>query len=78
MTFRVVALDMAGTTVDEGGMVYEVLDEAVSGRLGAPVPPEVLARWKGTSKREAIAGLLGELGGDASECERWTPCSGSS
>lgn len=67
MTFRVVALDMAGTTVDEGGLVYEVLDGTVSGRLGAPVPPEVLARWKGTSKREAIAGLLGELGGDASE-----------
>jgi phosphonatase-like hydrolase len=33
------------------------------------VPAAVLGRWKGTSKREAIAGLLGELGGDAGEAE---------
>jgi phosphonatase-like hydrolase len=69
VTFRVAVLDMAGTTIDEGGLVYEVLDATVADRLGAPVPPRVLARWKGTSKREAVAGLLAELGGDAGPAE---------
>ncbi|ORM30612.1 phosphonatase-like hydrolase [Williamsia sp. 1135] len=61
-TFDLAALDMAGTTVDEGGLVYDVLDRVVSDAVGHPVPHDLLARWKGTSKREAIAGLLAELG----------------
>jgi phosphonatase-like hydrolase len=52
------SFDMAGTTVDEGGLVYRVLDETVSDAVGAPVPADLLAAWKGTSKREAIEGLL--------------------
>ena len=64
---RLASLDMAGTTVDEGGLVYRVLDDTVSDALGAPVPAALLARWKGTSKREAIAGLLTALGDSASE-----------
>jgi phosphonatase-like hydrolase len=61
------ALDMAGTTVDEAGLVYRVLDETVADAVGAPVSAELLARWKGTSKRAAIAGLLAALDSDASE-----------
>jgi len=61
------ALDMAGTTVDEAGLVYGVLDETVAAAVGASVPPELLSQWKGTSKREAIAGLLAALESDASE-----------
>jgi phosphonatase-like hydrolase len=64
--FELAALDMAGTTVNEEGLVYRVLDASVSDAVGAPVPPPLLARWKGTSKREAIAGLLAALGADAS------------
>ena len=60
------ALDLAGTTVDEGGLVYRVLDETVAEAVGAPVPPERLAQWKGTGKREAVAGLLAALGADTS------------
>lgn len=60
--FRLAALDMAGTTVDEGGLVYRVLEETVSTAVGRPVPADLLALWKGTSKREAVAGLLGALG----------------
>jgi phosphonatase-like hydrolase len=62
-----VALDIAGTTVDEAGMVYRVLDETLTDAVGAPVPPDLLSQWKGTSKREAVAGLLDALGAEASE-----------
>jgi len=64
--FELAALDMAGTTVDEEGLVYRMLDRPVSDAAAAPVPARVLAQWKGTSKREAIAGLLGALDADAS------------
>ena len=60
------ALDMAGTTVDEGGMVYAAVEAAVAEAVGGPVPPELMSEWKGTSKHEAIAGLLQALGSDYS------------
>ena len=66
MSFDLAVLDMAGTTVDEGGLVYEVLDACVADAVGRPVPADLLARWKGTGKREAIAGLLAALGADDS------------
>lgn len=68
-TFDLAALDMAGTTVDEGGLVYEVLDQTVSAATGRPVPSALLAQWKGTSKREAIAGLLTGLGEPAEDSD---------
>jgi phosphonatase-like hydrolase len=64
MTIRLVCLDMAGTTIDEGGVVYDILERVVADELGAPVPAAALARHTGTAKRDAIAGLLAELGGD--------------
>lgn len=68
------ALDMAGTTVAEGGAVYLALDEAVSAAAGRPVPPDVLRRWHGADKREAITGLLTALDGSAlGEPERLDP-----
>lgn len=60
--FELAALDMAGTTVDEHELVYDVLGAIVAGAIGRPVPADLLARWKGTSKREAIAGLLAAMG----------------
>ncbi|MGI5328165.1 phosphonatase-like hydrolase [Actinomadura nitritigenes] len=65
MTFELAALDMAGTTVQEGGAVYAALEQAVAAHLGRPVPADVLHRWTGTSKHEAVAGLLTELTGTA-------------
>lgn len=62
LPFRLAALDMAGTTVDEGGLVYRVLEATVADATGQAVPADLLARWKGTSKREAVAGLLAGLG----------------
>lgn len=65
MTYRSIdlaCLDMAGTTIDEGGLVYSVLETTVGEAAGRPVPAELLGRWKGTSKKEAIAGLLEGLG----------------
>ncbi|MBW8482734.1 phosphonatase-like hydrolase [Actinomadura parmotrematis] len=67
--FALAALDMAGTTVQEGGAVYAALDEAVAARIGRAVPAETLHRWTGTSKREAAAGLLTELTGAAAEAD---------
>ena len=64
--FLLAALDMAGTTIDEGGLVYRAVGDAVAETIGDPVPAELLSRWKGTSKADAIAGLLRDLGADDS------------
>lgn len=64
MTVSLMSLDMAGTTIDEGGLVYELLARCVADELGSPVPEDVLAPWTGTDKTEAIRGLLTALGGD--------------
>jgi len=48
---ELVALDMAGTTIQEHGAVYEVLREVVG--------QEDVGRWMGADKREAIAALAG-------------------
>jgi phosphonatase-like hydrolase len=65
--YDLAALDMAGTTIDEGGLVYRVLDGTVADAVGSPVPADLLQRWKGTSKREAIGGLLAGLEADSSD-----------
>jgi phosphonatase-like hydrolase len=60
--FELASLDMAGTTVDERGVVYDVLGAMVTDAVGRAVPADLLGKWKGTSKREAIAGLLTAMG----------------
>jgi phosphonatase-like hydrolase len=55
---------MAGTTIDEGGIVYAVLRDSVESATGLEVPDDLLSAWSGTSKLEAIAGLLRALGRD--------------
>ena len=60
---ELVALDMAGTTIDEHGSVYAALHEAVAAN-GAEVTEALVQEWMGTDKREAIAALV-ELGGGA-------------
>ena len=69
---ELVALDMAGTTIDEHGDVYVALHDAVAGE-GVDVSDDLVARWMGTDKREAIANLVVEGGGkplDADGVER--------
>lgn len=58
------ALDIAGTTIDEGGAVYRVLADAVRAVGGSPSQDQV-EQWMGASKREAIAGLLAASGAAA-------------
>lgn len=53
---ELVALDMAGTTVDEGGAVYVALREAVTAG-GASVTAADVAPWMGADKRQAIREL---------------------
>jgi beta-phosphoglucomutase-like phosphatase (HAD superfamily) len=60
--YLLAALDMAGTTVDEGGLVYSAVEDAVADAVGGPIPAELMSQWKGTSKEEAIAGLLRGMG----------------
>lgn len=64
--YDLAALDMAGTTVEEGGLVYLAVERSVAEATGGQVPADVLQRWKGTSKEEAIAGILTDLGEEAS------------
>lgn len=58
---ELVALDMAGTTIDEHGDVYRALEQSVR-EAGAKVASADLQAWMGADKTEAIAALL-ELGG---------------
>ncbi|MDH2442832.1 phosphonatase-like hydrolase [Amnibacterium sp. CER49] len=64
MPIRLASLDMAGTTVDEGGAVYTVLRESVEEATDRMVSDELLSAWVGTSKLLAIRGLLRGLGED--------------
>jgi phosphonatase-like hydrolase len=54
---RLVALDIAGTTVQEHSAVYVALREAVTAAGGTPTDADIAA-WMGAGKREAIAALL--------------------
>lgn len=55
------ALDIAGTTVEEGGAVYRALADVVADH-GTPVPAADIRRWMGADKREALAALTGDSG----------------
>ena len=71
---ELVALDMAGTTINEGGAVYVALREAVVEAGGALTVADV-EPWMGADKREAIRALTRiarnvELDSDEVE-ERW-------
>lgn len=58
---KLVALDIAGTTIDDRGAVYDALRTAVQER-SATVADADLQTWMGTDKIAAITALL-ELGG---------------
>ncbi|CAN5309803.1 phosphonatase-like hydrolase [soil metagenome] len=58
---EMVAFDMAGTTIDDHGAVYEALEDAVI-ETGATVAPVDLQQRMGTDKVEAITALM-RLGG---------------
>jgi phosphonatase-like hydrolase len=65
---ELVALDMAGTTIDEHGDVYRALEQSVR-ETGAEVTPADLQAWMGADKTEAITALM-ELGGVAADPTR--------
>ena len=58
---KLAAFDIAGTTVDDGGAVYDALRRCVE-ELGATVADADLSHWMGTDKVTAIKNLA-ELGG---------------
>jgi len=52
--------DMAGTTINEGNLVYKTLHKALD-RIGQQVTfEEVLALGAGKDKRSALADLIGD------------------
>ena len=53
---ELVALDMAGTTIDEGGAVYQALQQAVEAGGGSLSEADIEA-WMGADKRQSIAAL---------------------
>jgi phosphoglycolate phosphatase len=58
---ELVAFDMAGTTIDDHGLVYDALADAVR-ETGATLADSDLQQWMGTDKRTAITALM-RLGG---------------
>jgi phosphonatase-like hydrolase len=58
---ELVALDVAGTTVDDHGLVYLALGDSVR-ETGASITDADVQQWMGADKVTAISGLLG-LGG---------------
>ena len=69
MDIQLAVLDMAGTTVAEGGAVYAALAATVVAACGSTVPDAVLQRWMGADKREAITGLLTAVGAPHGDAE---------
>ncbi|ORW29525.1 HAD family hydrolase [Mycobacterium paraense] len=59
---ELVVLDIAGTAVDEGLLVYRVLGETVSAHGAAPAKADI-DRWHGAAKHEALRALLTPPGG---------------
>ncbi|SDW05407.1 phosphonatase-like hydrolase [Arthrobacter sp. cf158] len=64
---KLVACDMAGTTIDEHGDVYVALARCVE-ETGAATTPEAVQEWMGADKVEAITALI-EAGGGAATPE---------
>jgi phosphonatase-like hydrolase len=56
------ALDIAGTTVDEGGAVYHALRAAVASAARSPASDDDVRDWMGADKRAAIRGLMATVG----------------
>jgi phosphoglycolate phosphatase len=58
---QLVAFDMAGTTIDDHGLVYDALADSVK-ETGATLADADLQTWMGTDKLTAIGALM-KLGG---------------
>ena len=54
---RMMVCDMAGTTINEGGLVYEALDNTFKSQ-GLFVTDKVKKTWHGVEKREVIANTV--------------------
>ena len=60
-----ITLDVAGTTVNEGGAVYETLKSVVEEALSVTLSDDDLRPALGANKAEAIAGFLMKYRGEA-------------
>ena len=62
---KLVACDMAGTTINEHGHVYEALAQAVRD-AGVTTTDQAVQEWMGADKVEALTALIERGGGSAS------------
>ncbi|GAA4381642.1 phosphonatase-like hydrolase [Paeniglutamicibacter cryotolerans] len=62
---QLITLDVAGTTVNEGGAVYASLKAVIEEALSVTISEEQLRPALGANKREAIAGFLTAFTGEA-------------
>ena len=69
VSIRLASLDMAGTTIAEQGTVYRVLRETVQEATGKVIDDALLSLWSGTSKHEAVHGLLAALEDDTARTD---------
>jgi phosphoglycolate phosphatase len=68
LLIELVVLDMAGTTIDDHGLVYVALADAVA-ETGATISERDLQLWMGTDKQQAITALM-KLGGEQPTADR--------
>lgn len=68
-TIDLAVLDIAGTTVDEGLRVYQVLAETARAHGAAPTDADI-SRWHGSAKHEALRALLTDAAGTEPEPDR--------
>lgn len=66
---QLITLDVAGTTVNEGGAVYASLKAVIEEALSVTISEEQLRPALGANKREAIAGFLTTFTGEADPVE---------
>lgn len=66
---QLITLDVAGTTVNEGGAVYASLKTVIEEALDLTISAEQLRPALGANKREAIAGFLTSFTGSADPAE---------
>ncbi|SJN08481.1 Phosphonoacetaldehyde hydrolase [Leucobacter sp. 7(1)] len=64
-----ITLDVAGTTVNERGAVYDTLKSVVEEALSVTISDEDLRPALGANKAEAIAGFLNKFRGEADPAE---------
>ena len=69
---QLLVCDMAGTVVDEGGLVYTTLRECMNDVGGLNVSEEAMGPWHGAAKEAVVANFVKEAGGTGEDAAQLT------